>query len=57
MTTSADHVTGPVPHPRGSGWAKAREVFGDRLPEVTDEDKRQAMARLAEVRSARPREV
>jgi len=32
----------------GAGWARAREVFGDRLPEITEADERRVDEMIAQ---------
>ena len=51
MSTATHTPAGPPPRVPGSGWERARQVFGDRLPEVSDEDIRRAADTLAELRS------
>jgi hypothetical protein len=42
---------GPPRHTPGAGWHRAREVFGDRLPEITEEDQRRADELLAQAKA------
>jgi hypothetical protein len=46
-----ESIEGAVTHTPGEGWERLKQRFGDRLPEVTDEDRRRALESLEQTRA------
>jgi hypothetical protein len=53
-TGTSPSPAGPPRHTRGAGWRRAREVFGERLPEIRKDDERRADELLAQAKANSP---